>query len=202
MGLTEVPVGQRALRLPLKDKLRIDRCMTSHAPVFEMQYARIMPCLLVFLILLAPRVVLFLMWLLSNTLDRAYHGMLIPLLGFIFLPITTIVYAWMVTRACRSQGVESGDPDCCRAARRGLARRRSRLLPAPRRLAGGRFPICPPIPLLAADSAIASADEFNQVQRVLVGRSLFDPRQRVFQLQPGPIESLICLLQVCRPAPG
>ena len=70
-----------------------------------MQYARIMPCLLVFLILLAPRVVLFLMWLLSNTLDHAYHGMLIPLLGFIFLPITTIVYAWMVTSGLAIQGV-------------------------------------------------------------------------------------------------
>jgi hypothetical protein len=55
-----------------------------------------MPCLLTFVVLLFPRVVLFLMWLLSNYLDRAYHGLLIPLLGFIFLPITTIVYAWMV----------------------------------------------------------------------------------------------------------
>jgi len=36
------------------------------------------------------------MWLFSNSLDRAYHGLLIPLLGFVFLPITTIVYAWMI----------------------------------------------------------------------------------------------------------
>lgn len=42
-----------------------------------------------------PRVVLVLMWLFSNYLGRAYHGLVIPLLGFIFLPITTIVYAWM-----------------------------------------------------------------------------------------------------------
>ena len=70
-----------------------------------MQYARIMPCLLVFLILLAPRVVLFLMWQFTNTLDRAYHGLLIPLLGFIFLPITTIVYAWMVTSNLPIAGV-------------------------------------------------------------------------------------------------
>jgi len=64
-----------------------------------------MPCLLVFLVLLFPRVILFLMWLFSNTLDRAYHGLVIPLLGFIFLPITTIVYAWMVTSGVPIAGV-------------------------------------------------------------------------------------------------
>ncbi len=55
-----------------------------------------MPCLLTLLILMFPRVILVLMWLFSHYLDRAYHGLVIPLLGFIFLPITTIVYAWMV----------------------------------------------------------------------------------------------------------
>ena len=55
-----------------------------------------MPCLLAIVVLAFPRVVLVLMWLFSNTLDRAYHGLIIPLLGFIFLPITTIVYAWLV----------------------------------------------------------------------------------------------------------
>lgn len=44
------------------------------------------------------------MWLFSNVLDRAYHGLVIPLLGFIFLPITTIVYAWMVTSHMAPQG--------------------------------------------------------------------------------------------------
>jgi hypothetical protein len=63
-----------------------------------------MPCLLAIVVLAFPRIVLVLMWLLSNTLDRAYHGLLIPLLGFIFLPITTIVYAWMVTSGLPMQG--------------------------------------------------------------------------------------------------
>jgi uncharacterized oligopeptide transporter (OPT) family protein len=40
--------------------------------------------------------VLVLMFLFTHYLGRAYHGMLIPLLGFIFLPLTTIVYAWIV----------------------------------------------------------------------------------------------------------
>lgn len=62
-----------------------------------MLYARRMPCLLTLVVLAFPRVVLVLMWLFSTSLERAYHGMIIPVLGFIFLPITTIVYAWMVT---------------------------------------------------------------------------------------------------------
>jgi uncharacterized oligopeptide transporter (OPT) family protein len=55
-----------------------------------------MPCLFVFILLLFPRVALVLMWLFTNLLSRAYHGLLIPVVGFIFLPITTIVYALMV----------------------------------------------------------------------------------------------------------
>ena len=55
-----------------------------------------MPCLLVLVVLAFPRVVLVLMFLLSNYLDRAYHGLLLPILGFIFLPVTTIVYAWLM----------------------------------------------------------------------------------------------------------
>ncbi len=64
-----------------------------------------MPCLLVLVFLLFPRVVLVLMFLFSNYLTRAYHGLLIPLLGFIFLPITTIVYAWMVNNHQTIDGV-------------------------------------------------------------------------------------------------
>jgi hypothetical protein len=56
-----------------------------------------MPCLFLLVILLFPRVVLVLMWLFTNLLMRAYpSGILIPLLGFLFLPITTIAYAVMV----------------------------------------------------------------------------------------------------------
>ena len=64
-----------------------------------------MPCLLALVVLAFPRVVLVLMWLFSNSLNRAYRGLLIPILGFIFLPITTIVYAWMVNSHMPFQGV-------------------------------------------------------------------------------------------------
>ena len=64
-----------------------------------------MACLLVIVIVAFPRVVLALMFLLTNYLERAYHGLLIPLLGFIFLPITTIVYAWVVNSHLPLDGV-------------------------------------------------------------------------------------------------
>ncbi|MBV9505734.1 MAG: hypothetical protein JO323_12095 [Acidobacteriia bacterium] len=64
-----------------------------------------MPCLLVLLVTLFPRVVLVLMFLLSNYLTRAYHGLLLPLLGFIFLPLTTIIYAWLVNSHLPLEGV-------------------------------------------------------------------------------------------------
>jgi hypothetical protein len=64
-----------------------------------------MPCLLTLVILSFPRIVLISLWLFSNYLDRAYHGLLVPLLGFIFLPITTIAYAWMMNSHLPLQGV-------------------------------------------------------------------------------------------------
>ena len=63
-----------------------------------------MPCLLVILMVSFPRLVMVGMWLLSTILQRAYHGMLIPILGFVFLPITTIAYAWMVTHSISIEG--------------------------------------------------------------------------------------------------
>ena len=55
-----------------------------------------MPCLFVLLLLVSPRLVLALLFFLSNYLERAYQGLLIPLLGFLFLPLTTLAYAWIV----------------------------------------------------------------------------------------------------------
>ena len=55
-----------------------------------------MPCIIVLLVLAFPRVVLAALFLFSNYLERAYHGIIIPIVGFIFLPVTTLAYAWMV----------------------------------------------------------------------------------------------------------
>jgi hypothetical protein len=64
-----------------------------------------MPCLVVLVVLAFPRVALVLLWLTSTYLQRAYHGLLIPLLGFFFLPLTTLAYAWMVNNHLALQGV-------------------------------------------------------------------------------------------------
>jgi hypothetical protein len=52
-----------------------------------------MCCVLVLLALVGPRVVLVLLWLFTNYLSRAFDTFLWPVLGFLFLPWTTIAYA-------------------------------------------------------------------------------------------------------------
>lgn len=64
-----------------------------------------MPCILLLLVLAFPRIALLLLYFLSNYLDRAYHGLLIIILGFIFLPLTTLVYAWMVNSGFPVAGI-------------------------------------------------------------------------------------------------
>lgn len=53
-----------------------------------------MPCLLVLLLLGTPRLVLALLFLFSDYLSRAIHTGLWLILGFIFLPFTTLAYAF------------------------------------------------------------------------------------------------------------
>lgn len=64
-----------------------------------------MPCLLVLLILAFPRIVLVVMYFTSTYLQRAYHDLLIPVLGFIFLPLTTLVYAWLINTGSPIEGI-------------------------------------------------------------------------------------------------
>lgn len=64
-----------------------------------------MPCLLVILVLAFPRLILALLFFFSHYLQHAYQGLLIPVLGFFFLPLTTLVYAWMVNNHMAIAGV-------------------------------------------------------------------------------------------------
>jgi hypothetical protein len=57
------------------------------------------------LLLIFPRVALVLLFLFSNYLGRAYHGLLLPLLGFFFLPLTTLAYAWKVNTRMPIEGI-------------------------------------------------------------------------------------------------
>jgi hypothetical protein len=63
-----------------------------------------MGCIVFLIILAFPRLVLVLMFLFTNYLHKAYHGLLLPLLGFIFLPLTTIVYAYMINSGYPTSG--------------------------------------------------------------------------------------------------
>jgi hypothetical protein len=65
-----------------------------------------MPCFLLLVLLLFPRVALVLMWFFSTYLQRAFHGgLVLPVLGFIFLPLTTIVYAWELNSNMPTAGI-------------------------------------------------------------------------------------------------
>jgi hypothetical protein len=65
-----------------------------------------MPCFLLFIVLLFPRVTLLLLWLFSTYLQRAFHsGLLFPVLGFFFLPLTTLVYAWEYNSGMPTTGI-------------------------------------------------------------------------------------------------
>ena len=55
-----------------------------------------MPCLVLILLLAFPRVVLVGMWLFTTMLSRAFDSLLIPILGFIFLPVTTVAYVLLL----------------------------------------------------------------------------------------------------------
>jgi CDP-diglyceride synthetase len=51
-----------------------------------------MGCLLALIAAISPRVALVLVWLFTNLVDRAFTGFLLPLLGLVFLPLTTLFY--------------------------------------------------------------------------------------------------------------
>ena len=63
-----------------------------------------MPCLIALLALLAPRFVIILLLIFSTYMSSAYQTILWPVLGFIFMPFTTLAYAF----AINSNGSVSG----------------------------------------------------------------------------------------------
>ena len=52
-----------------------------------------MPCLLTLIALAAPRLVIVLIWLSSHWFTGLFPTIVVPLLGFIFLPTTLLWYA-------------------------------------------------------------------------------------------------------------
>ena len=52
-----------------------------------------MPFIALLMLLMGPRLVIFLTWLFSGYFDRAYESNFWPFLGFLFLPYTMLCYA-------------------------------------------------------------------------------------------------------------
>jgi hypothetical protein len=53
-----------------------------------------MPCLVGCLALFFPRIAIVIVWLASDYLEDAYQTATWPILGFLFMPLTTLAYAW------------------------------------------------------------------------------------------------------------
>ncbi|HLK51114.1 MAG TPA: hypothetical protein VKT49_23390 [Bryobacteraceae bacterium] len=64
-----------------------------------------MPCLIVLGGIAFPRLAIVLLFLFTTFLERAYHSLLLVVLGFVFLPLTTLVYAWIVNARHPLEGV-------------------------------------------------------------------------------------------------
>ena len=54
-----------------------------------------MPCLLAILILAFPRIGIVLLYMFTDFFRGVYDTILLPLLGFIFMPVTLVAYTWL-----------------------------------------------------------------------------------------------------------
>jgi len=55
-----------------------------------------MPCLIGCLALVTPRLAIILVVVFSDYIGSAYQTTLWPVLGFFFMPLTTLAYAWAI----------------------------------------------------------------------------------------------------------
>ncbi len=63
-----------------------------------------MPCVIAVVALLLPRVAMFFMWLLTNWFEAAFQTWVWPLLGFFFMPYTTLAYMAAMLNAGQVSG--------------------------------------------------------------------------------------------------
>jgi len=56
--------------------------------------------------LISPRLALFVLWLFSDLLSRAFDSWIVPFLGFFLLPWTTLAYAVMWSSSDKVSGFE------------------------------------------------------------------------------------------------
>jgi hypothetical protein len=64
-----------------------------------------MPCLLGCLALFVPRLVIVLLVIFTHYVEHAYQTLLWPVLGFIFMPVTTLAYAFAINSNGQLNGI-------------------------------------------------------------------------------------------------
>jgi hypothetical protein len=65
-----------------------------------------MPLVVGCLALMAPRFAIVLVALLSDYIGRAYETLLWPFVGFLFMPLTTLAYAWAINSRGAVEGLQ------------------------------------------------------------------------------------------------
>ena len=64
-----------------------------------------MPCLIGFLALTAPRIAIVIVVFFSDYIGRAYETTLWPFVGFLFMPLTTLAYAFAINNRGSVEGL-------------------------------------------------------------------------------------------------
>jgi len=64
-----------------------------------------MPCFMAVLAYFAPRLAIVLIVVFSDYIGTAYQSVLVPFLGWIFMPLTTLAYAWAIHTNGSVEGV-------------------------------------------------------------------------------------------------
>lgn len=65
-----------------------------------------MPLVVGCLALLTPRFAIVLVVLFSDYIGRAFDSMIWPFLGFLFMPLTTLAYAWAINSRGSVEGLQ------------------------------------------------------------------------------------------------
>jgi len=65
-----------------------------------------MPCCMALIALAAPRIAILLVVIFSDYIGAAYESTLVPLLGFFFMPTTTLAYAWAIHSRGSVEGLQ------------------------------------------------------------------------------------------------
>ena len=66
-----------------------------------------MPCLVGCIALSAPRFAIVLVVIFSDYIGRAYETVLWPFVGFLFMPLTTLAYAWAINSRGSVAGIHA-----------------------------------------------------------------------------------------------